>query len=551
MNTEKEINNSPSTIRMPIIISLALAGGILIGANFFGTSGRNDVGKGFAKYKEVLQLVDNNYVDTVNTDELVDYSITKMLEKLDPHTTYFPLKEADAARSQLANGYDGIGVEFNLYKDTVQVVSAISGGPSEAAGVLSGDKIIRVNGEDFTGKKMDNGYIFSKLRGPRGSEVKIEVLRKNASKLIAFSFKRDRIPTFSIDATYLINNEIGYIKVTRFAESTFEEFKNALVSLKKQGMKKLIVDLRGNPGGYMDRATNMVDQLLSGDKMIVYTKGKDIRYNRETRAGIDGNFEDGGVIVLIDEGSASASEIMAGALQDHDRALIVGRRSFGKGLVQMPVNLADGSELRLTISRYYTPSGRSIQKPYEHGNMEGYESDLKKRVDGGELFNADSIKNNLKLKYKTDAGRIVYGGGGITPDVFVGRDTSMMTNYLYQLFGASILREYALQYVSKNKAELEKMTFQTYVKTFTVSEADMQNILAEAASAKVVYNDKEYKRSKGYIQSLVKSYIARYAFQKKNNDGLNNEYYQIMSTYDNVLAKALTLFDKAQALGKK
>lgn len=551
MNSPNNIKNNPSTVRLPIILSLTLAGGMLIGANFFGTSGPSDIGKSLAKYKEVLQLVNNNYVDTVNTEELVDYSITKMLEKLDPHTSYFPPKEAEAARSQLANGYDGIGVEFNLYKDTVQVVSALSGGPSEAAGVMSGDKIIKVNGEDFTGKKIDNPYVFSKLRGPRGSEVKIEVLRRNSPKLIAITFKRDRIPTFSIDASYLINNDIGYIKVTRFAESTYDEFKTALVSLKQQGMKKLLLDLRGNPGGYMDRATNMVDELLDGNKLIVYTQGKDSRYNRQTKAAITGNFEQGAVIVLIDEGSASASEIVSGALQDHDRALIVGRRSFGKGLVQMPVNLSDGSELRLTISRYYTPSGRSIQKPYNHGDIEGYEKDYKKRMDSGELFVADSIKNNQNLKYKTDAGRVVYGGGGITPDVFSARDTSMMSNYLYQLFAANIMREYAIGYVNAHRKELEKMSFQTFLKTFTLPEPEMQKIVAEASSAKVTYNDKEYKRSKAYIQTQMKAYIGRYMYQKKSNNGLNNEYYQVMSVFDNTFNKALTLFDKAEDLVKK
>ncbi|MFN4146684.1 MAG: S41 family peptidase, partial [Runella sp.] len=387
---QNPIHNDRRTVRLPILLSITLAAGMLLGATFFGgQKGIADVARGYTKFKEVLQLIDNNYVDTVNTDQLVDYSITKMLEKLDPHTAYFNAQEAVAARSQLEGGFDGIGIEFNLYKDTVYVVTPLVGGPSEAAGIQSGDKILKVNDEVFTGKKIDNAFIYSKLRGPRGSEVKIEMLRRGVPKPLTFHLRRDRIPTYSVDASYMIDKEIGYIKVTRFSESTFKEFKTALNDLKTKGMKKLLLDLRGNPGGYMDRATSMVDELLPGDKMIVYTDGKDDRYDRQTYAKNTGIFEDGPVVVLIDEGSASASEIVAGALQDHDRALIVGRRSFGKGLVQMPINLSDGSELRLTISRYYTPSGRSIQKPYVMGQGDDYDKDLKHRLEHGELFVAD------------------------------------------------------------------------------------------------------------------------------------------------------------------
>ncbi|TAG70726.1 MAG: S41 family peptidase, partial [Runella slithyformis] len=467
---QKPIQNERSSVRLPILLSFTLAGGILLGSSFFGGKGIGDAARGYSKFKEVLQLIDNNYVDTVNTDELVDVSIQKMLEKLDPHSSYFNAKDAVAARSQLAGGFDGIGIEFNLYKDTVYVLAPIVGGPSEAAGVQSGDKIIKVNGEVFTGKKVDNTFVFSKLRGPRGSAVRLDVLRRGSQKLLTFNLNRDRIPTFSIDAAYLLDRETGYIKVTRFSETTYEEFKTALGSLKAQGMKKLLLDLRGNPGGFMDRATNMADELLSGSKLLVYTDGKDDRYDRQTRAQFTGMFEDGPVVVMIDEGSASASEIVAGALQDHDRALIVGRRSFGKGLVQMPVNLSDGSELRLTISRYYTPSGRSIQKPYEKGHLEEYESDYKKRVQSGEFFSADSIKNNPKLQFKTSGGRTVYGGGGITPDVFAARDTSMFTNYLYELSSKNILREYALETFTKNRKKFEKMTFADFTKSYNVIE---------------------------------------------------------------------------------
>ncbi|TAE38768.1 MAG: PDZ domain-containing protein [Runella slithyformis] len=545
---QKPIQNERSSVRLPILLSFTLAGGILLGSSFFGGKGIGDAARGYSKFKEVLQLIDNNYVDTVNTDELVDVSIQKMLEKLDPHSSYFNAKDAVAARSQLAGGFDGIGIEFNLYKDTVYVLAPIVGGPSEAAGVQSGDKIIKVNGEVFTGKKVDNTFVFSKLRGPRGSAVRLDVLRRGSQKLLTFNLNRDRIPTFSIDAAYLLDRETGYIKVTRFSETTYEEFKTALGSLKAQGMKKLLLDLRGNPGGFMDRATNMADELLSGSKLLVYTDGKDDRYDRQTRAQFTGMFEDGPVVVMIDEGSASASEIVAGALQDHDRALIVGRRSFGKGLVQMPVNLSDGSELRLTISRYYTPSGRSIQKPYEKGHLEEYESDYKKRVQSGEFFSADSIKNNPKLQFKTSGGRTVYGGGGITPDVFAARDTSMFTNYLYELSSKNILREYALETFTKNRKKFEKMTFADFTKSYNVIENDLQAIVKEANSANIKWNEKEFNRSKTYIQALVKAFVARQVFQKKERDGLNNEFYQVMAPLDGTYQQAIRTFAQAEQL---
>lgn len=548
---ENPIQNDRRAVRLPILLSITLAAGVFLGATFFGGSkGITDVARGYTKFKEVLQLIDNNYVDTVNTDELVDYSITKMLEKLDPHTYYFNPKDAIAARSQLESGFDGIGIEFNLYKDTVYVVTPLVGGPSEAVGIQSGDKILKVNNEVFTGTKVDNAFIFSKLRGPRGSEVKIEILRRGVPKPLAFQLKRDRIPTYSVDASYMIDKETGYVKVTRFSESTYDEFKNAVGSLKTQGMKKLLLDLRGNPGGYMDRATNMVDELIAGDKMIVYTDGKDDRYDRQTRTKNAGMFENGSVVVLIDEGSASASEIVAGALQDHDRALIVGRRSFGKGLVQMPVNLSDGSELRLTISRYFTPSGRSIQKPYTHGDVESYEKDIKNRFSHGELFVADSIKNNPKLQFRTDAGRVVYGGGGITPDVFVPRDTSMMTPYLYELFSKNIVRDYAVRYLGDNKKQFEKLSFAEFLKTFAPTEADLEAIVANANADNIKFNEKEYKRSKPYIRTYLKAMIGRYAYQKRDKGGLNNEFYQVMSDLDEGYKKAVTLFDEAEKLAR-
>lgn len=547
-----KIQNSTSTVRLPILLSITLAGGLLLGAAIFGgrNNNANNLAKSVTKYREILGWIENSYVDSVGTDTLVDFSIKKMLEKLDPHTAYIPQKEVAMARSQLESGFDGIGVEFNVFNDTVQVVAPLTGGPSEAAGILAGDKIVKADDTALTGKKLTNALIYGKLRGPRGSQVRLEIVRKGVKTPLVFNITRDKIPTFSVDAGYMMDAQTGFIKVTRFSESTYDEFKNVLASLKGQGMKQLVLDLRGNPGGYMDRATNMVDELIGGNKLIVYTDGKGTQYDKKTYAGREGIFEKGAVIVLLDEGSASASEIVAGALQDNDRALIVGRRSYGKGLVQLPIPLSDGSEMRLTISRYYVPSGRCIQKPYVMGNEAEYEKDYEKRLKSGELYSADSIKFDRKAQYKTAGGRTVYGGGGITPDVFVGRDTSFYSNYLFQLTSKNLIREYAFNYAQENKTQLEKLKFADYVKSFAVSDAMLAELNKLATKGDVKFKESEFARSKNYIRILAKAYIARQIWNKKANNGLNNEFYQVMATNDEVIQKAIKHFDKADRLAR-
>ncbi|GAB4038761.1 S41 family peptidase [Spirosoma gilvum] len=533
-----------------MLLGITLAGGMLVGATFFGgTKSLNNIGRGYTKYREILQLIENNYVDTVNTDDLVDYSITKMLEKLDPHTAYMNPQDAVAARSQLEGGFDGIGVEFNIYKDTVYVVTPLAGGPSEAAGIMSGDKIIKVDDKPLaTGSKIENSSVFKALRGKRGTEVKLTILRKGDKQSKDFMITRDRIPTYSVDAAYMIDGKTGYLKINRFSETTYDEFKTALGSLKAQGMKQLMLDLRNNPGGYMDRATNIADEFISGNKLLVYTDGKDNRYDRKTYAHIAGQFEDGALVVLIDEGSASASEIVSGALQDHDRALIAGRRSFGKGLVQMPVTLSDGSELRLTISRYYTPSGRSIQKPYVPGQEGDYEKDLEQRSKRGEYYIADSIKNDPKLKFKTDGGRTVYGGGGITPDYFIPRDSTWQTMYLVQLYGKNIIREYAMEYANDNHKKLEKMPFDEFNRTVNLSDDQMNQLVKLATNEGIKFNEKEYNRSKAYIKNQIKALVARSVYQKANKAGQNNEFFKVIGQSDDTYQKALKLFDRADKL---
>jgi carboxyl-terminal processing protease len=548
----QDINNSPSVVRMPILIAMLLAGGILIGATFFG--GRSKIAniqKTYTKYREILTLIESSYVDSVDTDSLVDYSIKKMLEKLDPHTAYFPSDEAVAARSSLESGFDGIGVEFNLYRDTVYVVSAMPGGPSELVGIKSGDALVKVDGTSLVGPKVENSQIFSKLRGKRGTKVSILVKRKGQAELLSFTVTRDRIPSFSVSASYMLDNQTGYMKVDRFSESTFDEFHTQIAELKNQGMKRFVLDLRGNPGGYKDRAERMVDELVAGEKLVVYTDGKGTQYDTRTYTRKDGLFESGAVVVLVDENSASASEIVAGALQDNDRALIVGRRSFGKGLVQMPVTLSDGSELRLTISRYFTPSGRCIQKHYSLGEDDEYDKDYEKRVKSGELFKADSIKNDAKLKFQTAGGRTVYGGGGITPDVFVPKDTTHLSAYLYDLWGKNIIREYALDYANDHRATFEKQAFKDFNKTFAISETMFADLNKMAKESGVKMKEADVTRSKSYIKAQIKAYIARNVWFKRNTqNGLNNEYFQVMSNSDDILQAALNHFNDAEKMAR-
>lgn len=532
--------NSLYIIRLPLIIALALSAGILIGSTMFGGSKNLEaILTGHEKFKEILSYIDRDYVDSVDTEELVDYGIEKMLEKLDPHTTYIPIAKVEAANDQLRGDFEGVGIEFNIFKDTLYVIAPLSGGPSEEAGILTGDKIISVDDENIASVGLDNFKVFKLLRGKKGTEVKLGIKRKNVDKILYFTIERDKIPTFSVDVSYMIDANTGYIKVSRFAENTYKEFQEALKKLMDEGMKRLMVDLRGNPGGYMDRAINMVDEILAENPMIVYTDGKGRKYDSEAKAHIDGIFETGPVIVLIDEGSASASEIFAGALQDNDRALIVGRRSFGKGLVQMPIDLSDGSELRLTISRYYTPSGRSIQKPYD--DIENYKNDLLNRMQHGEFYSADSIQFADSLKFKTANGRTVYGGGGIMPDYFVPLDTSINVKYLNQLANQNIIREYALKYYGENKTKLDIVDYEVFKETFEVNQSMLQEVIEMGKKANVEFDEELYQSSKEDLKLRIKALIARHVWGYY-------ALYPIMHKRDDVFEQALKLFDEAQNL---
>ncbi len=539
-----EVKNSNFYIKLPFLLAIAICAGILIGATMSdGTSGKSPRKVNNAqKFKEILSYIERDYVDEVDTDELVETAITKMLEKLDPHSVYISADDKQLANSQLESEFDGIGVEFSIIRDTINVVAPLTGGPSEEQGIRSGDKIVKVDGELVAGTGITNREVFGKLRGPKGSEVALTIKRPLEDEVIDFKIIRNKIPQTSIDVAYMVDEEVGYIKVSNFRASTYEEFKEALQQLKSDGMQKLILDLQGNPGGYMGASIKMADEFLSDNQMIVYTEGKSKQYDTEAKAYRSGIFESGALIVLINEGSASASEIVAGALQDNDRGLIVGRRSFGKGLVQLPLNISDGSEIRLTISRYFTPSGRSIQKPYDNEDN-AYRSDITNRYDHGEFFSADSIKFDDSLRYHTNKGRTVYGGGGIMPDFFVPYDTAAYTKYLTKLNNNNILREYTMNYANQNKAKLEKMDFATYKKSFVISDDMLQQVIKMGERSGVSFRESEFERSKTFLKIQVKALIAKSIWK-------NEGFYPIYNESDEIFQMALQLFEEAEQLAK-
>lgn len=532
--------NSKNQISLPLVLCVGLAAGVFVGASFSTRKSTGDVGGDIQKFREVLTQINDEYVDTVNTNALVDDAIQHMLNKLDPHSSYIPARDRLAANEDLRGNFDGIGIEFNIFNDTIVVVSPLSGGPSEALGVQSGDKILKVDDKIMAGVGVTSADVMKALKGPKGTQVKVTMLRKD--KEIDFNIVRDKIPQYSVDVSYMVDHEIGYIKVNRFAATTYDEFHQAMHKLKSKGMKKLVLDLQGNPGGYMNIAIDMADDFLSDGKKIVFTHGKDKKYNTDAFATSKGDFESGDVIVLVNEGSASASEILSGALQDNDRALVVGRRSFGKGLVQSPFDLSDGSELRLTISRYYTPSGRSIQKPYEDGDE--YAMDIMSRYNHGEFFHSDSIKFNDSLKYITLNGRTVYGGGGIMPDYFVPLDTSLNSHYLNELYTSTSIQEYAFAYADAHKEELEKKGLDKFLSDFTVSDDMINNLVKVGLRNKIKPNYRELREKKKLFQIHMKSQIARKIWG-------NNGFYPVFNNTNEIFLQAIKLFDRIPELSKK
>lgn len=496
----------------------------------------------FNKINDVINYINNEYVDTVNQKSLVENTISQLLHQLDPHSAYIPADELQAMNEPLEGNFDGIGIEFHVQDDTIMVVSAVAGGPSEQLGIQSGDRIIAVEGKNVAHINISNAEVMQLLRGPSGTKVKVTILRKSTGQKMVYSITRGKIPIYSVDVAYMLNKETGYIKVSHFADRTYDEYLNAFVKLKDAGMESLVLDLRGNPGGYMKSAIQLSDEFLPDRKLVVYTEGRS-RPRESFYASQRGFFEQGALIVLVDEGSASASEIVAGALQDWDRATIVGRRSFGKGLVQEQSIFPDGSAMRLTIARYYTPTGRSIQKPYA-GGYEAYSNELYDRMKKGELASSDSIQFADSLHYTTPGGRTVYGGGGIMPDVFVSMDTGMTSQYYAEVSSKGMISQFAFDYLDQNRKMFAKYkTFEEYKNSFTVSDDLFRKFLDYSVKGGVERSESGIKVSSELIRTQIKALIARQIWK---NDG----FYPIIQTLDKTVAKALELIEKKQVAVK-
>lgn len=490
------------------------------------------------KLQLALYAISNLYVDSTSQTKLVEDAITGMLENLDPHSTYTNPEETKEMTEPLAGNFDGIGIQFNMLTDTVYVIQVVSGGPSEKVGLMAGDRIVEVNDTVIAGVKMSTPEVMKRLRGPKGSEVHVKVKRGEEPQLLDFTITRGKVPVYSIDAVYMADKETGYIKLNRFAASSTKEFKEALSSLSKKGMTQLILDLQGNGGGYLNVPIELADEFLSRGKIIVYTEGNKQK-RQDALSTAAGSFEKGRLVILVDEASASASEILSGAIQDWDRGVIIGRRTFGKGLVQRPLPLPDGSMIRLTVARYYTPTGRCIQKPYEKGKGDEYAHDLISRYNRGELMSADSIHFPDSLKAQTLAkGRTVYGGGGIMPDVFVPIDTTFYSDYHRTLVSKGLVNRAAMNYLDKHREELNKKykKILTYKEKFIVPESLMDELLAMAEEKKISFKEEEYNRSLPLIQLQIKALIARDLFDM-------TEYFYIINDANRTYQEALKLIN--------
>ncbi|TWV14789.1 S41 family peptidase [Bacteroidaceae bacterium HV4-6-C5C] len=452
------MSNRNSSRFTPLIIAISIVVGILIGtfyAQHFAGNKLGIINSSSNKLNALLRVIDDQYVDTVNMTDLVEKAMPQILAELDPHSTYIPAQDLDDVNSELEGSFSGIGIQFTIQDDTIHVNSVIQGGPSEKVGIMAGDRIVSVNDSTFVGKWLTNEKAMHTLKGPKGSQVKIGVSRATEKGILKFTITRGEIPQNTIDAAYMLDNDFGYIQISKFGRTSHVELLNALAQLNHQNCKGLIIDLRGNTGGYMEAAVRMVNEFLPEGQLIVYAQGR--KYPRtEDFANGTGSCQKMPLVVLVDEGSASASEIFSGAIQDNDRGTIVGRRSFGKGLVQQPIDFSDGSAIRLTIARYYTPSGRCIQRPYESGKDSKYEMDWLTRYEHGEFFSKDSIKLNQKLRYHTRLGRPVYGGGGIMPDIFVPQDTTGTSSYLIEVLNRGLAMQFCFQYTDRNRNKLSK-----------------------------------------------------------------------------------------------
>ncbi|MGM9756009.1 MAG: S41 family peptidase [Parabacteroides sp.] len=493
------------------------------------------------KLQLALFAISNLYVDSTSETKLVEDAIVGMLEKLDPHSTYMDPEETKEMTEPLQGNFDGIGIQFNMLTDTVYVIQVIPGGPSEKVGLMAGDRIVEVDDTLIAGVKMKTTEVMKRLRGPKDTEVRVKVKRGENPDLMEFRIIRGKIPMYSLDAAYMADKHTGYIKLNRFAASSANEFREALEKLRKEGMKQLILDLQGNGGGYLNIAIELADEFLEKQRLIVYTKGSK-QPREEAHSTVRGQFQEGRLVILVDESSASASEIVTGAVQDWDRGVVIGRRTFGKGLVQKPIPLPDGSMIRLTVSRYYTPTGRCIQKPYEQGNLDAYHHDLIDRYNRGELMTADSIHFPDSMKYQTlVTERTVYGGGGIMPDVFIPVDTTRYTDYHRKLVASGMVNRLAMNYIDRHRAELKMAypTFAAYKQAFVVDEALLQELIQLGEQEQIKFDESEYARSKALIALQVKALIARDLFDMA-------QYFQIINEDNPSYLKALEIINSKE-----
>lgn len=529
-----------------LLVLMSIIVGLVLGNMLANRSKIRDIGNlggilsgvGGTKVDEILSTIDSKYVDSTDINTMTEEAIVDLVAKLDPHSVYVPASDLEEVNSQLEGSFSGIGVQFNIQNDTIMIVSVINGGPSEKVGLLAGDRIVMVNDTLFTGKKISNEKVMKKLRGKADTKVKIGVKRYGTKEILKYTVTRGKIPVNSVDIAYMVTPETGFIKVNKFAENTYTEFLNAIANLRSKGAKKYIVDLRENSGGLMDQAINMINEFLPKGQLIVYSEGK--AYKRfDANADGKGSCINTPIVVLIDEFSASASEIFAGAIQDNDRGTIVGRRSFGKGLVQQQYELSDGSALRLTVARYYTPSGRSIQKPYVKGKADDYENDIMNRYLHGEFDSKDSIHVADSLKYKTLKGRTVYGGGGIMPDIFVPRDTTEYTPYLNKVLNYGYLYQFAFKYTDTNRKTLNNIKTWQAMDKYLSTQPLVKEFTAFAATKGVAPNAKQISISQRLIANQLKSYITRNIL---GDEG----FYPLIFKDDKTVIKAVETISKVK-----
>jgi len=531
------MNKNRLKLYLPLIFSGILIFGILAGLELsrIGNGGSLLGPRRENKINEVINYVKRNYVDTVNKGQLEEKAITGLLQSLDPHSLYISASEFHDATDPLLGSFEGIGVQFRIERDSITVINCVSGGPAEKLGIKAGDRIVKIDGKKGAGIKITNNDVLRKLKGKKGTRVKVSVYRWGMKELLEFTITRDVIPTYSLDISYMVDPGIGYIRLNNFSATTNDEITKALKDLNSRGMNKLILDLRGNGGGFLQAAIDVADQFLPDGKLIVYTQGvhhpKEVAYS--TSGGL---YETGELIVLIDEWSASASEILAGAIQDNDRGTIIGRRSFGKGLVQEQLNFSDGSAARVTVARYYTPTGRCIQKPYKNGS-EDYYNDYYHRFISGEMENPDSIHFPDSLKFKTPKGKIVYGGGGIMPDIYVPVEKDTLSKYFNLLVNKGLIYQYAFDYTDKNRKILHYKSFDDFNRNFTITDEIYADFISYSAKSGIRHEGKNLPVSDQKVKVYLKAYIGRNILD-------NPGFYPVLNTIDDTFLKAVSTLKK-------